>query len=310
MADGLAVFKPELTVDVGYEFSDRVSGFLSLDLEEQFVMDQGRDRTPEQDQSAFDLKELYIDIHNLWAYATLRVGRQEFEDRREWLYDAELDGPRIFFARKGFGLEASVTRENIVSDNLLEKRELGQINNYFLLARYKQALKHELEAFYLVFDDRSGNAEDSVFLGLQGHGRITNALDYWFVLAQVRGRQGPTHLRGQGFDLGATYRFDTGWTPAITLGYALGSGDSDADDGLDRNFRQTELQDNAYRFNGVENFRLYGETLDSELSNLSIAPIGFGVRPSRRSSVFCDDLPALSRQLAGRREAMCSLMDW
>ncbi len=284
-ADGLAVFKPELTVDIGYAFSDRVAGFLSLDFEKQFVVDQGRDRTSEHDQSALDLKELYIDIHNLWAYTTLRVGRQEFEDRREWLYDAELDGLRIFFRRKGFGLEASVTRENIVSDNLLEKRELGQINNYFLLARYKPALKHELEAFYLVFDDRSGTAEDSVFLGVQGHGRVTDALDYWFALAQVRGRQDSTRLRGQGFDLGATYRFDTGWTPAITLGYAFGSGDSDADDGVDRNFRQTGLQDNSYRFNGVENFRLYGETLDPELSNLSITTIGVGVRPSRRSSV-------------------------
>jgi hypothetical protein len=65
-----------------------------------------------------------------------------------------------FFCAQGLRLEASVTRENIVSDNLLEKRELGQINNYFLLARYKPAAKHELEAFYLVFDDRSGNAED------------------------------------------------------------------------------------------------------------------------------------------------------
>jgi hypothetical protein len=58
-------------VDIGYRFSDRVSGFLSLDAEKRFVVDQGRDRTPEQDQSALDLKELYIDIHDLWAYTTL-----------------------------------------------------------------------------------------------------------------------------------------------------------------------------------------------------------------------------------------------
>jgi alginate production protein len=284
-ADALAVFKPELSLEIGYRFSERVSGFLRLDAERRFVVDQGRDRPPEQDESALDLKELYLDIHDLWSRARLRAGRQEFEDRREWLYDAELDGLRIFFERHGLALEASTTRENIVTENLLEKREPGRVNHYFLLARFQPAAKHDLEAFYLVFDDRSEDAENPVFLGVQGHGRVTDALDYWFALAQVRGREGSTRLRGQGFDLGATYRFDTGWTPAITVGYAFGSGDSDADDGIDRNFRQTGLQDNSYRFNGVENFRFYGETLDPELSNLSIATMGFGVRPSRRSSI-------------------------
>ena len=284
-ADELVVFKPELSVDIGYRFSNLVSGFLSLDVERRFIVDQGRDRTPQQDQSALDLKELYLDIHDFWGSARLRAGRQEFEDRREWLYDAELDGLRVFFERHGLALEASATRENIVTENLLEKREPGRVNNYFLLARFKPAAKHDLEAFYLVFDDLSDNAENPVFQGVQGHGRLTDALDYWFAFAQVRGREGSTRLRGRGFDLGATYRFDTGWTPAITLGYAFGSGDSGKDDGVDRNFRQTGLQDNSYRFNGVENFRFYGETLDPELSNLSIATVGFGVRPSRRNSI-------------------------
>lgn len=284
-ADDLTVFKPELSMDIRYRFGDRVSGFLSLDAERRFILDQGQDRSPEQDESALDLKELYLDIDDLWDRAGLRAGRQEFEDRREWLYDAELDGLRSFLELGGLVLEASATRENVVTDNLLEKREPGRVNHYFLLARFEPAAKHNVEAFYLVFDDRSDDANNPVFLGAQGHGWVTDALDYWFVLAQVRGREESTRLRGQGFDLGATYRFDTAWTPAITLGYAFGSGDSDEDDGINRNFRQTGLQDNMYRFNGVENFRYYGETLDPELSNLSIATVGFGIRPSRRSSI-------------------------
>jgi alginate production protein len=284
-ADELAVLTPELSVDIGYRFSDRVSGFLSLDVERRFIVDQGRGRTPEQNQSTLDLEEFYLDVHDLWDHATLRAGRQAFDDRREWLYDAELDGLRFIHEWNGFALEASATRENIVTENLLEKREPGRVNNYFLLARFKPAAQHDLEAFYLVFDDRSEDAENPVFLGLQGQGRVTDALDYWFVLAQVRGREGATRLRGQGFELGATHHFDTGWTPAITLGYAFGSGDSNPEDAVDRNFRQTGLQDNSYRFNGVENFQLYGETLDPELSNLSIITVGFGVRPSRRSSI-------------------------
>ena len=283
-ADDLAVFTAEMSLDVGYRFSDRAWGFLSLEPKGRLILHQGRDRTPERDQSELDLKELFIDIDDVYARTGLRAGRQEFKDRRQWLYDAELDGVRLIREWNGIALEAAVTRENIVTDNLLDDREPTRINNYFLLGRFQPAT-HNLDAFWLIFDDRSDDDQSPMFFGIQADGPVTDALDYWLALAQVRGQDGATRIRGEGFDLGATYRFDTQWTPSVTMGYAFGSGDSDPDDGVDRNFRQTELQDNASRFHGVEEFQLYGETLAPELSNLSVTTLGFGVRPSPRSSI-------------------------
>ncbi|MGI6657130.1 MAG: alginate export family protein [Desulfobulbus sp.] len=72
--------------------------------------------------------------------------------------------------------------------------------------------------------------------------------------------------------------------PSLTVGYALGSGDRKGGS-VNRTFRQSGLQDNTCRFNGVEDFQMYGEVLDPELSNIGITTLAVGIRPSARSSL-------------------------
>ena len=43
------------------------------------------------------IDELYFDIFDEPENFTLRVGRQTFKDDMEWLYDADLDGLRLFY---------------------------------------------------------------------------------------------------------------------------------------------------------------------------------------------------------------------
>ncbi|MGH9960610.1 MAG: alginate export family protein, partial [Pyrinomonadaceae bacterium] len=57
-----------------------------------------------------------------------------------------------------------------------------------------------------------------------------------------------------------------------------GSGDSKLDDDQDDSFRQTGLQNNRDRFNGVNRFRYYGDLLRPELSNLEIGSALSGFR--------------------------------
>lgn len=70
-----------------------------------------------------------------------------------------------------------------------------------------------------------------------------------------------------------------------TLGFAFGSGDSDPDTDVDRNFRQTGLHDNSGKFNGNTKFKYYGEVFDPELSNMMIWTAGAGIRPSKNTSL-------------------------
>ena len=123
-------------------------------------------------------------------------------------------------------------------------------------------------------------------------GEAGEQLKYWADAAFVGGDPGVDNdqpnaddLRGHGLDAGATYVLEGPLEPSFTLSYAFGSGDSDPDDGTDRNFRQTGLQDNNARFNGVTSFKYYGELLEPELSNLKIFTAGVGVRPSRKTSI-------------------------
>ncbi|MGH9390554.1 MAG: alginate export family protein, partial [Vicinamibacteria bacterium] len=104
-------------------------------------------------------------------------------------------------------------------------------------------------------------------------------------LAYAGGQDGANRIRGWGVDLGATYEFPVPWKPALTLGFAFGSGDANPDDGTDQSFRQTGLQENEGDFGGATTFKYYGEVLDPELSNLAIFTAGIGIRPSEKFSL-------------------------
>ncbi len=73
--------------------------------------------------------------------------------------------------------------------------------------------------------------------------------------------------------------------PSIVLGYALGSGDDNPSDNVDRSYRQTGLQDNSATFNGFTRIQYYGELFNPELSNLAVTTAGFGIKPLRKTSI-------------------------
>lgn len=152
--------------------------------------------------------------------------------------------------------------------------------------------KSEVAAYGLYRDDRSSEGERPIFLGVRSIGEAFDDLDYWIDFAHVRGRgefdrkkMTSDDIRGFGFDIGGTYAFDLPSKPSMTLGYAFGTGDSEPWDNVDHSFRQTGLQDNTDKFNGVTSFKYYGELFDPELSNMHILTLGIGFRPSRRSSI-------------------------
>ncbi len=145
--------------------------------------------------------------------------------------------------------------------------------------------------------------------------RATGAFDlgsagqfaYWFDSAHVRGVEHTvefedsealaadasrtvgeidrSRIRGRALDLGLTWALPGPVGPRLSLGYAQGSGDSDAEDSRDQAFRQTGLEANESGFGGVQRFAQYGIVLDPELSNLAISSAGFGVSLLQSSSI-------------------------
>ena len=72
-----------------------------------------------------------------------------------------------------------------------------------------------------------------------------------------------------------------GWRPSLTMGFALGSGDSNGADSELRTYRQTGLEDNNDVFSGVTSFRYYGEVLAPETS---LPVLGSSTSQSRKNS--------------------------
>lgn len=284
--DFLSYFDPKLTVEFLYEANSYFEIFTEIEATKRINIEHGDDTSFPSNDEELNLKELYFDVKDLPAEGlTVRAGRQEFEDKREWLYDEELDGIRVFYEQQNWSVELSASRQLSFRENLISDDSYDEHRNYYMAYTSYEPLKgHELNAYTIVVDDRE--ADDTlVHFGMRSSGRFQEQLAYWAELGAVRGQEDNTDVRGYGFDVGATYTFASKFSPALTLAYAFGSGDSDTDDSVDRNFRQTGIQDNTGRFIGVEDFQLYGEALDPELSNIGILTIGAGIRPSPKSSV-------------------------
>jgi alginate production protein len=288
--DDLVTLEPFFKLALAYIPSPRFDAVASFELAREFALEEpaGEDGRP----TRLELQEAYVTFRELTDGLALKLGRQSFDDEREWLYDEELDAVRLFYGLGRWGLEASVSREELFDKDLLNDQDEDRINNYFLLGRYMPDDDIIFEGYAFLRDDVNRDGGQPIFLGLRSFGEALSDVHHWVELAVVTGKAERNDdlgrhpdLLGYGFDVGATYVLDAPLEPSFTLGFAYGSGDSDLDDGTDHNFRQTGLQDNSDAFNGIASFNYYGEVFDPELSNLSILTAGLGIRPTQRSSI-------------------------
>jgi alginate production protein len=280
-ADNRRVIEPELEIALSYDPTEFFQAFLDMELTYELEDDQAGERTR---LTTLEVSRLYVLFREILPGTSLQIGRQEFKDEREWLFDADLDGIRVFYRLSRFGLELSAAREELLGKDLLRHDESEPVNHYFLIGRYAIASEAEAMLYALFRDDRTPAQDQPLFLGFRSLGEIGEDIEYWADIAHVRGKEGERKIRGFGFDVGATREFDLPLKPYFTLGYAFGTGDDDPGDSIDKNFRQTGFQDNTTKFGGVVKILYYGEVLDPELSNLAVFTCGIGIRPAKTLS--------------------------
>jgi alginate production protein len=274
------ILEPLLSLALSYMPTEELQAYLNIEPSGRFVDD---DRDLEDDEARLEVKQAFLAYSGLPGGSTLKLGRQRFQDEREWWFDDELDGIRLFHTFSRFAGEFSVTRSN--DRDLLNDQDPDHVVNYNFHGRFAPTKAHEAGLYLLGQDDRRDNDEDRLYLGLHARGELLDNLDYWVELAYLWGDSDANDIRAYGVDVGGTYVFDTAFQPSITLGYAYGSGDADPDDGRDGNFRQTGFEDNTAKFNGLIRLKYYGEMVDPELSNLQVASAGLGIRPTRNTSL-------------------------
>ena len=228
------------------------------------------------------LGETYPRYFDAFGVADLEmlVGRQDFDDRREWIYDQNLDAVRLVFGGEDFDLDLAAS--TTLADGSPRDEAATNVSAYLSAGTRKQHVG--LWSMLRSIDLAGAPTDRSVHTGARLMGEWLEDTNLWLDVAYLNGSRSGRSVGAWGYDLGGT------WAPewlepfSFTAGYAFGSGDAGTS-GSDGNFRQTGLQDNTARFEGVTSFRYYGELFDPELSNMGISTLGLGIRVAPKTSI-------------------------
>ena len=226
------------------------------------------------------LGESFIFLDDLYdKNLDLQAGRMDFDDRREWIYDQNLDGLRAYWGIGRLVAEFAVT--TTLSDGDLWDENT---DNYIV---YLTDLQRRYAAWWVHRKTTRPYEQELSHFGVRAFGKWPKRHDSWLEVSGIHGRRddnrGRADLGGWGMDIGTTREISRDWY--LTTSWAYGQGDDDTRDGSDRNFRQTGLQDNNAKFSGVTSFRYYGELVDPELANLHIGTLGLGYLINETSSL-------------------------
>jgi alginate production protein len=294
--DDFVLLAPELNGYVTWRPFEWMETTLELIIQGEFpaleqdrvVLPNGEIQFARGSQVTLLVDQAFVTFKRFMDPLNLTLGRRTFEDDRHWLYDASLDVALVTHRGK-FRAEASYGQEALVRLNAGKVEVPDKVNTGIFYGEYRGIEDIKLAGYTIYREGQEGVDEGRPWLiGLRSLGHPTENFSYWADFAVLRGddESGRNYSSAYGFDLGATYRFaGHKLRPNITLGYAFATGDRNPDDNENNAFRQTGLQSNETRFAGVSDFKIYGEALDPELSNLRIFTLGLGARPMRDVSV-------------------------
>jgi alginate production protein len=305
---------PEFKLEARIMPSERMAAFVQAKAYlESDLLDQGGTRSHD---SGLRLDQAWLMFPDLLGTGLgLQVGRQKFQDRREWWWDEDMEAVRVHFGNSrtsGFVAMA----ERLWSGDASAPLAPDERHIRHLMATVSKQVgdRRELDFFVLHSQDRSGAPaagqrfnEDAVdeddarltWLGARYRGRhklpSLGKLYLMLDMAVVDGREDSTDFVDAGNDeliSGATSRQNVrgwavdGWAswelpidlePYLTFGYAYGSATSPGSTTGEGDFRQTGLHGNNGKYRGISRFRFYGEALRPDLVNLQVATAALGV---------------------------------
>lgn len=215
-------------------------------------------------------------LHVFGSSIDLQIGRVDFDDEREWLYDQNLDALRAIWTGQNIRAELSYS-ETLSDGNVIDEAA----SNSMLYVSNNDDDRH-LAGYVIHRDFDLLIPEQRTHVGLRAIGDWLPRQESWVDVSYMTGKTGQVDNRGWAFDIGSTWSIHDRF--ALTLGYAVGQGNDPTSD-TDDTFRQSGLNDNNGKFSGVTSFRYYGELMDPELANLEVLTGGLGWRPSNHLSL-------------------------
>ena len=293
--DNSLILTPQLNGMVIYQPTDWLVTTLEMILEWEIAAQEekvitlpnGETQFSKKRRASLSVDQAFVTIQGITAPFEFHVGRRNYEDERHWLYDTSMDIVSISLKKGHFRADAFAGREVLWDLDLLKKQERDRIDTYLLVADYRGIEDIKFAGYTVFRNDRAQKDGRPLLFGVSAQGMPSETFSFWTRLAFLRGSDElKRNISGHAFDVGGTYRFlGLPFHPNVTLGYAFATGDGNPDNDRNTEFRQTGLQSNEAKFAGVGDFKVYGETLDPELSNLGILTVGLGFRPASNTTV-------------------------
>ncbi len=307
--DHLLEIEPTLVVECFYPLSAKASVY--LEGEAQFKSEYDSETKDRYDRWIFERVESWIFVGDIQdSGLSIQLGRQNYEDERQWWWDERLDSIRLHYDEMDVHSEIGIARELGPESTEHGRIEPEKEDIFRVLThtawRLNDALRFDLFGLYqndcssrpeeqdTIQPDREDESDaDLLWYGARFSGEVEAGrlgdFDYWIDTAGLTGNEkrfefeetddgvievtGITAYDASGWavDAGITWKTGVLRNMELTLGYALGSGDNNPEDNKDKSFRQTGLNE------GDNRFQYYGEVFNPELSNMRIqtASLGF-----------------------------------
>ncbi len=283
-ADHYREAEPALRLDLTARGPVGVSAFLKLRSRNTFVLENAplRKRPHEHAVDFYEGYLLWRDI--LTLPIAVQVGRQDFDEYREWIFDDQLDAIRAY-AYPFYPITVEAAYINSLDDSPSNK--FRTLTDYLLHVHGRLVPSTELGFYRLWRTDKDIRGQEPIWTGVRWRGSYSSVRP-WADLAWLSGWDKGHRFEASAYDIGVTLIKLLGTRRvSFTASTARASGNDDDPKvtGVDQQFRQTGYEDNTGTFGGATSFQYYGEVFDPELSNLDILTLGAGVALSPSSSI-------------------------
>ena len=283
-ADHYREAEPALRLDLTARGPAGVSAFLKLRSRNTFVWENAplRKRPYEHAVDVYEGYLLWRDILKLPI--AVQVGRQDFDEYREWLFDAQLDAVRAY-AYPFYPITVEAAYINSLDDSPGNK--FRTLSDYLFHIHGRLTPSTELGLYRLWRTDKDIRGQEPIWTGVRWRGSYFGVKP-WADLAWLRGWDKGRRFEASAYDVGATLTKKLGSrrvSMTVSSARATGNDDNPKATGVDHQFRQTGYEDNTGIYDGVVSFQYYGEIFDPELANLDILTLGGGITLSSSASI-------------------------
>ena len=274
--------EPAVRFELTAFFSDKLQAFAQVRMRKKYFISSERLYPPSKELDA-DISQLYFLARNFGIRGlAAEVGRQDFEEDREWLYDDYLDAIRVFY----YGAHPLAFETAYIHAVSPMKDKFKTWTDILFQAHLYPNKDNHISSYIIMRSDTAIRNREPQWYGIRYKGEIGNLATPWFEFSYMAGEDKGRTLKAHALDLGTTLKAEKArLRPSLTVAYAVGSGDKISGDDSDNRFRQTGYEDNVDYFGGVASIHYYSEVIDPELSNIEIATIGLGVMPIDRGSI-------------------------